>query len=132
MNTLVGRRLSGISFQRFKRVARGSLVGTVGYVLSPLSFWNDLYVNVPLAYVGGWLASLFYRPAFLPAFIVSYWITNVAGFLLMHLGVRDAVGKKTGMSKKSFLKDMAFSTGYVLVLVLLIHVGVLRPIDKYF
>ncbi|MBI5665247.1 MAG: hypothetical protein HZC49_09245 [Nitrospirae bacterium] len=69
-------------------------MATIGYMLSPLSWWNDLYLNIPLAYLGAWLASLFYKPAFLTAFIAAYWITNVAGLVIMHKGIKKAAGKQ--------------------------------------
>jgi hypothetical protein len=59
----------------------------VGYVLSPLSWWNDLVVNVPLAYLFAapfaWLDARLY----LPAFVLGYWLTNLAGMLLLHKGL---------------------------------------------
>ena len=64
-------RLRGLIRAKYKRRLSGGIIGFVGFMLSPLSFWNDLYVNVPLAYAGGWLASLFYKPAFTGAFIVA-------------------------------------------------------------
>ena len=33
----------------WKRKAYGGLLGFIGFLLSPLSWWNDLFVNVPLA-----------------------------------------------------------------------------------
>lgn len=66
-----------------------------GYILSPLSWWNDLYVNVPLSYVFAGLASRLYKAVFLGAFIVCYWITNIAGFIMMHKGAERVMQKKT-------------------------------------
>ena len=62
----------------------GSFVALVGYMLSPLSWWNDLFVNVPLALVFAWLVSAFYKPAFTSSLVVGYWLTNVIGFILLH------------------------------------------------
>ncbi|HXP63017.1 MAG TPA: hypothetical protein VN829_21130, partial [Dongiaceae bacterium] len=69
-----------------KRKITGGVLAVVGYMLSPLSWWNDLWVNVPLALVFAWTVSLFYRPAFKPCLVIGYWLTNVAGFVLMHKG----------------------------------------------
>jgi len=35
----------------WKRKVTGGILGLVGFMLSPLSWWNDLFVNVPLALV---------------------------------------------------------------------------------
>ena len=43
---------------RYKQKITGGIIGTVGYLLSPLSWWNDLYFNIPIAYATAWLVSL--------------------------------------------------------------------------
>lgn len=77
-----------------KRYALNSILATVGYILSPLSWWNDMVVNVPLAYVFSIPFTLLNNQLFLPAFIVGYWLTNVLGFVLLHKGVVGLVSKK--------------------------------------
>ena len=67
----------------WKRKVRGGLIGFIGFLLSPLSWWNDLIINVPLAVGFAWLVSLVYKPAFEVAVIVGYWLTNVLGFVLL-------------------------------------------------
>ena len=37
----------------FKNLRGGALVG-LGYMLSPLSWWNDLFFNLPIALVFGY------------------------------------------------------------------------------
>ncbi len=64
----------------------GGLIAGVGYILSPLSWWNDLVVNVPLALA---MASLLRRLAGVDlekGFAASYWLTNSLGLVLMVLG----------------------------------------------
>ena len=46
-------------------------------MLSPLSWWNDLFVNVPLALAFAWIVSFFYKPAFEICVIVGYWLSNI-------------------------------------------------------
>ncbi len=58
-----------------------------GYILSPLSWWNDIFVNIPLAYVFALPFGFISRNLFLPAMVVGYWITNIVGLVLMHHGV---------------------------------------------
>ena len=64
-----------------------SLLATFGYILSPLSWWNDLVVNVPIAYVMAWPLARIDDRLFLPSLILAYWFTNVLGFVLLHRGV---------------------------------------------
>src|SRR5205823_5832647 len=83
----------GCSFGRllamaWKRKTAGGFLGFIGFMLSPLSWWNDLFVNVPVAIGFGWLVAFVYRPAFEPAVILGYWLTNVLGFVLMQKGAQ--------------------------------------------
>jgi hypothetical protein len=74
----------------------GSVVVFIGYMLSPLSWWNDLFVNVPLALAFAWVVTVFYKPAFTPSLILGYWLTNVLGFVLMHKGAQQVLPRKIG------------------------------------
>ena len=60
------------------------IVAIIGYLLSPLSWWNDVFVNVPLAYLFALPFSLIYEALYLPAFLLGYWLSNLLGFLLLH------------------------------------------------
>ncbi len=111
----------------------GSVVVFIGYMLSPLSWWNDLFVNVPLALVFAWLVSLFYKPAFGVSLVLGYWLTNVLGFILMHKGAQQMFAKGTKTySRRDLLKDIGVSLLYTLVIVALVKFGVLKPIQNYF
>ena len=78
----------------WKRKVMGGVVAFIGYMLSPLSWWNDLFVNVPLALAFAWVVSLFWKPAFEGACVVGYWLTNVLGFILMHKGAQSAISDR--------------------------------------
>lgn len=119
---------------KHKQRISGGIMATIGYMLSPLSWWNDLYLNIPLAYLGAWLASLFYKPAFLTAFIAAYWITNVAGLVIMHKGIKKAAGKQmiSRYTRKELLKDIALSLVYTGVIIILIKLHIIRPVEQYF
>ena len=68
-----------------------SVLATTGYILSPLSWWNDMVVNVPLAYVLSWPFALLHERLFLPAFVFAYWLTNLLGFVLLHIGISGLI-----------------------------------------
>jgi len=115
-----------------KRRFAGGLVATVGFMLSPLSWWNDLFVNVPLALAFAWIVSLFWPAAFTASFLVGYWLTNVLGLVLLHRGARDLLtGKDRPYSRKALARDAAVALAYTLLLLLLIKVRVLRPLPDY-
>lgn len=81
-----------------RRVFSG-IIAVIGFLLSPLSWWNDLFINLPLAYLGGVFASLFFKDWFYPGILISYWLTNVLGFLMMHWGVRGFMLRKSETKK---------------------------------
>ena len=104
----------------------------VGYLLSPLSWWNDLFVNVPLALVFAWVVSVFYRPAFDASVVVGYWLTNVLGFILMHKGARQLLsGPERKYSWRDLGRDLAISLLYTLLILGLLKAGILKPFDSY-
>lgn len=117
----------------WKRRVMGSFVAFIGYMLSPLSWWNDLFVNVPLAVAFAWVVSLFYKPAFTDSLVLGYWLTNVLGFILLHKGAQQALAKEVRKySRRDLFRDIAISLAYTAVILLLVRVGVLKPIQNYF
>jgi hypothetical protein len=118
----------------WKRRVRGGVVSVIGYMLSPLSWWNDLFVNVPLAIAFGWLISLLYKPAFEVAAVVGYWLTNVAGFVLLHKGAQTALSNKKAQpySRRDLLKDLLVSLAYTGVILILVKAKLVQPVSDYF
>lgn len=105
-----------------------------GWLLSPLTFWNDAFVNIPIAYL---CASLVFglahfgarapaRAGFLFMVLVFYWLTNILGLVIMFLsGVRMARGE--AFTRQALLKTVLTILVYSIVLVLLHNAGVLKP-----
>ena len=117
----------------WKRKLSGGMLAVVGFMLSPLSWWNDLFVNVPLALAFAWVVSLFYRPAFSVCLVIGYWLTNVLGFVLMHKGGQKMLFKEEQKySKRALLRDVGISFLYTALILLLLKIGVLKPIRNYF
>jgi hypothetical protein len=117
----------------WKRKITGGVLAFVGFMLSPLSWWNDLLINVPLAVGFAWAISLVYEPAFSAAVVVGYWLTNVLGFVLMHKGAQKILSNgERKYSRKDLLRDVGISLLYTLVIVALVHFGVLKPVQEYF
>ena len=102
-------------------------------MLSPLSWWNDAFVNLPLALAFAWIVSLFCRPAFGAAVVIGYWLTNVLGFVLMQKGGWKMISNEPKpYSRRDFFRDVMISLLYTLLIVVLLKWKVLQPIPDYF
>jgi hypothetical protein len=116
-----------------KRKVTGGVLVVVGFMLSPLSWWNDAFVNLPLAYVFAWGVSACYKPAFNVAIVVGYWLTNVIGFVLLHRGGQQLFSEESRAStRRELRKDIVISLLYTALIVLLLKLGVLKPFENYF
>lgn len=117
----------------WKRKISGGTLATVGYLLSPLSWWNDAFVNIPLALVFAWLVSLFYKPAFTASLIVGYWLTNVLGLVLLHKGARQVFSEKPPPDPhRELWTDVVVSLIYTVIIITLIRLEILKPMAAYF
>lgn len=96
-----------------------AIVAGLGWLLSPLSWWNDLVVNVPLAYLFSVPFSLIDDRLYVPAFALGYWLTNVLGFVLLHKGVTGMLSKR----KASLRHDLLIATAYTIVIVVVASLG---------
>lgn len=117
----------------WKRKTGGTVLGVIGFLLSPLSWWNDLFVNVPLAAAFAWAVAAFHKPAFEIALVVGYWLTNVLGLVLLHKGAKLALSTKqpAPFSARSLLKDVLISLLYTALILVLVKLGVLKPVTDY-
>jgi hypothetical protein len=125
----------GIAGRKVERdKVKGGLIAAVGYLLSPVSWWNDLFVNIPLAYAFGALFGLLSEALFLPAMVAGYWITNILGFILMHRGIKGILSKEKERrySRGDMIRDLCISLVYTMIVVMLAASGFLRLPTEYF
>jgi hypothetical protein len=120
-----------------KRRIAGGLLAAIGFMLSPLSWWNDAFVNLPIALVFAWLVSAPFggdlkTRVFQAAVILGYWLTNVLGLILLHKGASQVVERTPPAGGGSFRKDILISIAYTLLIIVLIKFGVLKPFEAYF
>ena len=117
----------------WKRKFHGGGLGFVGYMLSPLSWWNDLFVNVPLALAFAWVLSLFIPRAFEASFVLGYWLTNILGFVLMHKGANKML-RETDLpyTRRAFFRDIGISILYTLLIIALVKYKIVEPLPEYF
>lgn len=84
-------------------------------------------MNVPLAYVFATAVGVVWRPLFVPALVVGYWLTNVLGFVLLHVGGERAIsGERRPYDRRALARDLLLSVGYTAVVLALVWVGWLR------
>jgi len=123
--------------KRFKEVwfkkIRGGLLLAIGYLLSPLCWWNDIFFNLPIAYAFGYICSWLSPDLLFPCTIVGYWLSNIVGILLMQLGTLDVFTDKPKEKnlKKELLTGLVSSTAFTVVIVALIHFNVLETPDFF-
>lgn len=117
----------------WKRKLSGGVLAFVGYMLSPLSWWNDAFVNLPLAWIFAWVVSFFYKPAFGVSVVIGYWLTNVLGFVLMHKGAQKLLTEQEKRyARRELLLDVVVSLAYTALIVLLLKFHILKPPQDYF
>ncbi|GAB4242647.1 MAG: hypothetical protein Kow00121_68320 [Elainellaceae cyanobacterium] len=96
-------------------------------MLSPLSWWNDLFFNLPIAYAFGYAVSWANSNWFIPATIAGYWISNVLGILMMQFGAGDMLFDNGDRNlKKDILVGLGTSTAYTVAVLALLYFHVLE------
>ncbi|MBD1821751.1 hypothetical protein H6F51_04455 [Cyanobacteria bacterium FACHB-DQ100] len=113
--------LRGLSLKKI----RGWLLFAIGWLLSPLCWWNDLIFNLPVAYGFGYVCSLFSSSWVLPGTVIGYWFSNLIGILLMQAGATDVFQSQERNLKKELLWGVVSSSIFTIAVVVLIQLKVL-------
>ncbi len=104
-----------------KGILRASMF-LAGYILSPLTWWNDLFVNIPLSYViASLLTHVLGRELFPQLFATAYLFTNILGLLLMHISI------SWGITRRKILIDVAAAALYTILVYALAYYGIIQP-----
>ena len=103
------------------------LVFFVGWLLSPFTFWNDAFINIPVSYLAASFLTRFIHIHFLTLVLVCYWLSNVVGIAMMYASGRSLIkeGRSIAREMLKFLVTMAV---YSLILILLGKSGILKPV----
>ncbi|MEB3267578.1 MAG: hypothetical protein VKJ09_03470 [Leptolyngbya sp.] len=111
--------------QPLKYLRNGTLVG-LGYLLSPLSWWNDVFFNLPIALVFGYGVSWVNRDWLLPGTLLGYWLSNVAGMVMMQMGAMDMVlSAEQRHPQRDLLIGLGGATLYTVAVAALVYSHVL-------
>ena len=111
--------------QRLWRKLRGGVLLTLGYLLSPLSWWNDLVFNLPIALVFGYIINFFVPDSLLWGTIAGYWLSNVVGMVMMQFGALDMLNQPR-QTRRDLLLGLGGSTLYTLVIAGLVYGHILE------
>lgn len=98
----------------------------IGWLLSPLTVWNDAVVNLPISYVCAGLVRRLVPVSFLALTIVFYWLTNIIGILMMLAAGKNVVAEsgKPGRAIAGMAITIAI---YSVILIILYRSGILKP-----
>jgi len=106
-----------------KKVLAGFLF-LIGFILSPLSWWNDILVNIPLAYALAIPFGKISKEIFPFAFVFMYLLTNVVGMVIMRRSALFLKGKKKYTKKQSKM-DVVIIIIFTILIFILVKVGVI-------
>lgn len=99
----------------------------IGWLLSPLTFWNDAFVNIPLAYILSCITINFFPASFLAVNIIYYWLTNIAGIALMVASGRQIFRDRAHVRHEISMLILTLIL-YSTALILLDKFGILKPV----
>lgn len=97
-----------------------NIIFFIGWLLSPFTWWNDVFVNVPFSYL---LANLLFYIFHLPfrwLVIGSYWFSNFLGLFFMYLG-----GERIILSSRNKIRTLIF-----LIISLVIYSAIMIYLDE--
>jgi len=106
----------------------------LGWLLSPMCWWNDLVFNLPLAYGVGWLVKQIQPDWFAGGMVAGYWLSNVVGIVLMQTSALEVFQDPDQPQKKlrnEILLGVLTSSAYTLLVYGLVRWGVIHtPIPE--
>lgn len=110
--------------------SKGTFLVGFGYLLSPLSWWNDLFFNLPIAYGFAYCFNWIFTDAFFVLTVIGYWLSNILGILMMQWGTFDLFFEdRQSNLKRDLVIGLAGSTLYTVVIVLLLYFNILQTPD---
>jgi hypothetical protein len=113
-----------------KQNLRGGLLVGIGYMLSPLSWWNDVFFNLPIAIAVGYAISWLHPSWFVPGTLAGYWLSNVVGMVMMQFGATDIFwADERRNPHRDLLIGFGSSTLYTIAVAALVYWHVLEVPD---
>ena len=98
----------------------------IGWMLSPFTFWNDTFVNIPLAYLAASILNNFLRMRFIVLVLICYWATNIIGLAIMYATGKSILAQGRGALRE--LAKLALTMAvYSAILIFLSYIGIIKP-----
>lgn len=99
----------------------------IGWLLSPATFWNDAFVNIPISYICAGLFVKSYHTDFLFTVLVFYWLSNILGICIMYIsGARIFTSGRSNVLREAFKLAIAVAA-YSVLLAILGKIGLIKP-----
>ena len=113
-------------YKRMPSIIRNAIF-FIGWMLSPLTFWNDAFVNIPIAYLCAALLARVIKADFLFLTLAFYWLSNVFGVLMMYFSGKSIMQDKR--NRLNALRTLLITVAaYSILIVILNRIGILKPI----
>jgi len=104
----------------------GAVLAVIGYILSPLSWWNDALVNVPIGLAVAYVLNSLIGLSKLLGFYIGYLLSNVAGMVLLFYGGYLAYSGRPRHRWRHIILGIVASTIYTVAASIVLYlVGVL-------
>ena len=114
--------MAGSFFENIKiQQIKSGFVFIIGFLLSPLCWWNDLIFNLPISYGFSKIISYFAADLLIPGAIFADWVSNILGIVLMQFGAVTFFNKPSAeqnLLKNTFLGVFS-STVFTLIIIIL-------------
>lgn len=113
-------------YKRMPSIIRNAIF-FIGWMLSPLTFWNDAFINIPIAYLCAALLARVIKADFLFLTLVFYWLSNVFGVLMMYSSGKSIMQDKR--DRLNALRTLLITVvTYSMLIIILNRIGILKPI----
>lgn len=89
----------------------------LGWLLSPLTAWNDVFVNMPLAYIASAIFVKIFHTDLVVTLVAAYWFTNILG-----IGMMIASGQSIFRDKANRRRELLIILGTMVAYSLLMVV----------
>lgn len=107
------------------RVA-GGFVLIAGWLLSPMTWWNDWLINLPFAWFLATLSVQSDNKGFEFLFVFYYWLSNLLGLLMIYFGWR-IFRLKNRITRKELITSFFVSLLYSIMIIILIRFKIIGP-----
>ncbi len=102
----------------------------IGWILSPLTWWNDAFVNLPLSYLLASAIWYFIPVSFFWLVLGSYLLTNIVGLAFVYAMGKDLL-KNSPNKFTTLVSFLGLLAAVTLIAGYLDRRGMLLPLSSY-